>query len=255
MTDTIAEFEAQGFAVVRATDPATLDRLRVAVRDLAYEILGSPVGDDVGTDLDRLHEHVAPGDPATSFRLALTRAMSDRLDTGREVFAAFEGHLGQLVGVDVLAQRVPNVVFQPPGDPRPTELHRDAPANSPYEVVVWLPLVDCADTKSMYLLDRTSSSEVLDFHRAHPDDADGFQRVLDERAVLMEVPYGHALLFWPGLFHGSLVNRETDSRLSLNIRFKHLFAPLGMKDPFRYFRVLHTSPLTRLGMAFERDEG
>jgi ectoine hydroxylase-related dioxygenase (phytanoyl-CoA dioxygenase family) len=71
----------------------------------------------------------------------------------------------------------------------------------------------------------------------------------------MDVPYGSALLFWPGLFHGSLMNRESDSRLSLNIRFKHLFAPLGIKDPFRYFTVLHTSPLTRLGLAFERDEG
>jgi sporadic carbohydrate cluster 2OG-Fe(II) oxygenase len=188
MTDPIAEFEAQGFAVVSATDRATLDRFRVAVRDLAYEILGATVGDDVGTDLDRLHEHVAPGDPATSFRLALTRAMTDRLDTGREAFDAFQLHLAQLVGVDVLAQRVPNVVFQPPGDPRPTELHRDAPANSPYEVVVWLPLVDCADTKSMYLLDRTASTEVIDFHRTQPDDVDGLQRLLEERAVLMEVP-------------------------------------------------------------------
>ena len=71
----------------------------------------------------------------------------------------------------------------------------------------------------------------------------------------MEVPYGSALLFWPGLFHGSLVNRESDSRLSLNIRYKNLFAPLGMKDPFRYFAVMRTSPLTRLGLAFERREG
>jgi sporadic carbohydrate cluster 2OG-Fe(II) oxygenase len=255
MDATLAGFEAQGFAIVPPTDRARLDRLRTSVRDLAYEILGLTPGDHVGSDLDRLHEHVEAGDPATTFRLALTRVMSEQLDVGREVFTSFESQLASLVGVDVLAQRVPNIVFQPPGDPRPTELHRDAPANSPYEVVVWLPLVDCAGTKSMYLLDRSASSEVLDFHRAHPDDADGFQHLLDERAVLMDVPYGHALLFWPGLFHGSLVNREADSRLSLNIRFKHLFAPLGMKDPFRYFTVLHTSPLTRLGLAFERDEG
>ena len=255
MTDTLAEFEARGFSVVPATDRSAPDRLRRSVRDLAYEILGVTPSEHVDADLDRLHDHVEPGDPATAFRLALTRSTTERLDVGREVFSAFESQLAQLIGVDVLAQRVPNVVFQPPGDPHPTELHRDAPANSPYEVVVWLPLVDCAGTKSMYLLDRSASREVLDFHRAHPDDADGFQRLLDERAVLMNVSYGHALMFWPGLFHGSLVNREPDSRLSLNIRFKHLFAPLGMKDPFRYFTVLHTSPLTRLGLAFERDEG
>jgi sporadic carbohydrate cluster 2OG-Fe(II) oxygenase len=249
------EFEARGFVVVPAVDPSTLDRMRASVRDFAYEILGVSSGRIVGDDLDRLHEHVLAGDAANTFRMALTNVMTERLDVGLDVFTAFEPHLAQLVGVDVLVQRAPNVVFQPPGDPRPTELHRDAPANSPYEVVVWLPLVDCAGTKSMYLLDELASREALAFHRAHPDDSEGFQRYLDEVAELMVVPYGSALLFWPGLFHGSLVNREVDSRLSINIRYKNLFAPLGMKDPFRYFRVLRTSPLTRLGLAFERDEG
>jgi len=255
--DALADFESRGYCVVAATDPATLDRIRAALRDLAYELVGAPHGSDdkVGADLDRLHQHVAPGEAATAFRLTLTKAMTERFDVGRDVFTAFEAPLARLVGVDVLAQRVPNVVFQPPGDPRPTELHRDAPANSPYEVVVWVPFVDCSGTKSMYLLDRAASHEVLAFHREHHDDPDGFRRLLDARAALMAVPYGSALLFWPGLFHGSLVNRETETRLSLNTRFKHLFAPLGMKDPFRYFRILHTSPLTRLGLAFEREEG
>ena len=160
----------------------------------------------------------------------------------------------KLVGNDVLSQRVPNVVFQPPGDPRPTELHRDAPANSPYEVVVWLPLVDCFGTKSMYLLDRASSEQALSTYRSNPDDREAFQAVLDERSVQLSVPYGSALLFWPALFHGSVVNTESESRVSLNTRFKNLFAPLGMKDPFRYFSVLHTSPLTRMGMQFQREE-
>lgn len=251
----LADFESQGFCVVPATDLATLDGLRNSTRRLAYEIIGASPGHSVGEDLDRLHRHVAPGERATRFRQELTRAMSEALDVGHDVFTAFEAELTVLVGTDVLAQRVPNLVFQPPGDPQPTELHRDAPANSPYEVVVWLPLVDCSRTKSMYLLDRSASEEVLAFHRRHPGDATSFNRLLDARAVLMEVPYGSALLFWPGLFHGSLVNRESDSRLSLNIRYKNLFAPLGMKDPFRYFAVMRTSPLTRLGLAFERQEG
>jgi hypothetical protein len=51
-----------------------------------------------------------------------------------------------------------------------------------------------------------------------------------------------------------VVNTENESRVSLNTRFKNLFAPLGMKDPFRYFSVLHTSPLTRMGMQFQREE-
>jgi sporadic carbohydrate cluster 2OG-Fe(II) oxygenase len=246
------EFEERGYCVVSASSPSTLDALRVHIRDVAFRLIGAPAG-DVDVDLNTLHKHFSNSEESTKFRLDLTKAMLEDKDVGAEVFAAFGDYLPKLVGNDVLTQRVPNVVFQPPGDPRPTELHRDAPANSPYEVVVWLPLVDCFGTKSMYLLDRASSEEALSTYRRNPDDREAFQAVLDEQSVQLSVPYGSALLFWPALFHGSVVNTEGESRVSLNTRFKNLFAPLGMKDPFRYFSILHTSPLTRMGMQFQRD--
>jgi len=251
--DLVVEFESNGFIIVPATKPEVLRKLRVAIRDLAYELLNAPVG-DVDVDLNQLHKHFSSSEQATKFRLSLAKSISERLEVGREVFDAFEDTLAPLVGNDVLTQRVPNVVFQPPGNPNPTELHRDAPANSPYEVVVWLPLVDCYGTKSMYLLNRSASEEVLEFHKLFPNDADGFQGLMDAKAVLISVPFGSALLFWSALFHGSLVNEESETRLSLNTRYKSLFAPLGMKDPFRYFQILKTSPLTRLGLDFQRQE-
>jgi sporadic carbohydrate cluster 2OG-Fe(II) oxygenase len=247
------EFEQRGYCVVPASRPDTLTALRVHIRDVAFRLIGATAG-DVDVDLNTLHKHFSTPDQATKFRLELTTAMVEHFDVGAAVFEAFGNYLPMLVGNDVLAQRVPNVVFQPPGDPHPTELHRDAPANSPYEVVVWLPLVDCFGTKSMYLLDRKSSAEALTAFRSNPDGQRAFQSVLEERAVQLSVPYGSALLFWPALFHGSVVNTEGESRVSLNTRFKNLFAPLGMKDPFRYFSVLHTSPLTRMGMQFQREE-
>ena len=258
MPDLIAEeFAQRGYCVVPASDPDTLNRLRVTVSDLCYELLGLPAAraqDYEADDLDQLHLHLPGAASATRLRNDLTRALVERMPAGRAVFDSFEQWIRLLVGNDVLSQRVANVVLQPPGDPHPTELHRDAPANSPYEVVAWVPLVDCYATKSMYVLDRDASALALRHHREHPDDATGLQRLLDEHAEFVSVPFGHALLFWSGLFHGSVANAEPTTRLSLNTRFKHLFAPLGMKDPFRYFEVLETTPLTRLGLAFQREE-
>lgn len=248
-----AEFEQRGYCIVPASNRDVLTSLRVHIRDVAFKLIGAPAG-DVDVDLNTLHKHFSNSERSTKFRLDLTKAIIEHKDIGAAVFEAFNEYLPRLVGNDVLSQRVPNVVFQPPGDPHPTELHRDAPANSPYEVVVWLPLVDCFGTKSMYLLDRRSSREALAAYRANPEDRATFQAVLDSQSVQLSVPYGSALLFWPGLFHGSVVNAESESRLSLNTRFKNLFAPLGMKDPFRYFSILHTSPLTRMGMQFQREE-
>jgi sporadic carbohydrate cluster 2OG-Fe(II) oxygenase len=252
------DFAELGYCIVPASDPEVLDQLRTMARDTCFELLGLPrdaVSDDVSDDLDHLHRHLPDADAAARLRLDLTRSLGERTSVGRSVFAAFAHWIRPLVGNDVLSQRVANVVLQPPGDPHPTVLHRDAPANSPYEVIAWVPLVDCRATKSMYLLDRANSATVLAFHQRHPDDSHGLQQRLDDYSEFVEVRFGEALLFWSGLFHGSVVNAESTTRLSLNTRFKSLFAPLGMKDPFRYFEVIETTPLTRLGLTFQRDEG
>lgn len=246
---TLDSFERDGYAIVDASDPDSLDGLRDEVVDCIAEILGISA-DDLGP-LDGLHRHVAPGEPAARLRQRLTEQLTRRRRVGRATFDAFSDDLRPLVGNDVLAQRVPNLVVQPPGDPRPTELHRDAPANSPYEVVAWVPFVDCARTKSMYLLDRVMTGQLLDLHRQRADDSGAVQEFLEQHSALVEVRYGQALLFWSGLLHGSWTNEEDTTRLSMNLRFKSLFAPLGIKDPLRYFEVLETSPLTRLGLDFQ----
>ena len=41
--------------------------------------------------------------------------------------------------------------------------HRDAPLNSSYEIVIWIPLVDCYKTKSMYILNFDKTNRALNF--------------------------------------------------------------------------------------------
>jgi len=256
MTDSqkfLRDFEKFGYCIVPADDRAELDQLRSDIRDVLYDQLKVKSG-DVQNDLDQIHRHCGDSAEIDRLRLAITPIIAEKSMANRRIFAAFRSKLTSLVGQDVLAQRVPNVVLQPPNHPTPTELHRDAPANSPYEVVVWLPLVDCHDSKSMYILNRESTRTALDLYRLNPDDAEAFEGLLDARAELVNVPYGSALLFWSALFHGSQVNTESETRVSLNTRYKHLFAPLGMKDPFRYFEMLQTTELTRLGLSFQRSE-
>jgi ectoine hydroxylase-related dioxygenase (phytanoyl-CoA dioxygenase family) len=106
----------------------------------------------------------------------------------------------------------------------------------------------------MYVLNRQYTQKAIEYYSSHPDDKDGFDEILLDHAELMEVPFGSALIFWSGLFHGSIINKEKESRLSLNIRYKNLFSPLGLKDSLRYFSILKTSPLTNLGLDFQLRE-
>jgi len=246
-------FETDGFEIVQADDLPALTHLRKQVRDLSFKLLGKTAS-QVDRDLNFLHEYFESAEAANGFRLKLTTNISEQIDSGQLIYEIFRSHLEPLVGVDVLVQQTPNIVFQPPEYPVPTELHRDAPANSPYEVVVWLPFVDCFRTKSMYVLNRHYSQKAADHFHKNPSDKAGFDEILLDHAELMEVPFGSALIFWSGLFHGSIVNKETESRLSMNIRYKNLFSPMGLKDPLRYFQILKTSPLTKLGLDFQLRE-
>jgi ectoine hydroxylase-related dioxygenase (phytanoyl-CoA dioxygenase family) len=106
----------------------------------------------------------------------------------------------------------------------------------------------------MYVLDREHSQIAAEHIKQNPNDKNGFDEILLEHAELMEVPFGRALIFWSGLFHGSIVNKEDESRLSMNIRFKNLFSPTGLKDQLRYFNLLQTSQLTELGLDFQYRE-
>ena len=68
------------------------------------------------------------------------------------IYESLKSKITNLLGKDLLVQKTINVVIQKPGDQNPTIPHRDAPPNSFYEIVLWIPLVDCKDTKSMYLM-------------------------------------------------------------------------------------------------------
>jgi len=246
-------FQTDGFEIVQADDLSALTLLREQIRDLSFKLLDKKPS-EVDQDLNLLHECFESPQAANEFRLKLTTGVSEQIEIGQLIYEMFKSHLEPLVGFDVLVQKTPNLVFQPPEYPVPTELHRDAPANSPYEVVVWLPFVDCFRTKSMYVLNRQFTQKAIEHYSSHPDDKDGFDEILLDHAELMEVPFGSALIFWSGLFHGSIINKEKESRLSLNIRYKNLFSPLGLKDSLRYFSILKTSPLTNLGLDFQLRE-
>jgi len=184
--------------------------------------------------------------------MELIRYFSEEVNSSRIVYDAFPETLTQLLGPDIVVQKTTNLVIQQPGDPDRVPIHRDAPLNSPFEIVVWLPFVDVYGTKSMWVLDRRNTKTGLKMWQSDS----GYQEVsrfADREGEILEVPFGHACMFWPGLVHGVDVNAEHETRWALNIRYKNLFSPAGAKGQAEFFKVLHLSPLTRTALEFEKE--
>ena len=172
-------------------------------------------------------------------RILLINQLNEKLDIGQLIFDSFKDTIFNLLGPDILIQKNCNLVIQKPNDPNPSELHRDAPANSPYEIVLWLPLVDCYKTKSMYVVDYKSTKKLyedLDKHK----DWELFEKDSIQNATELPVKFGEALFFSTAILHGSNINKENETRFSLNIRFKNIFSPSGLKNQLQFFKKLNS---------------
>jgi sporadic carbohydrate cluster 2OG-Fe(II) oxygenase len=247
-----AAFASRGYAVVPAGDPAALDALRADVFAQARTHVAHR-GEDAAAFFDRFHEYGLSGTELNALRIALVETMTGSLEVARRLFAAFREPLGALVGPDVAAQKTVNLVVQQPGDSDQVPIHRDAPSNSHFEVILWVPLVDVYRTKSMFLCDRERSAAGLALLQAGAS-FETFSEHVRTHGVDLAIPYGSALLFAAGLAHGCKVNAEPLTRWSLNLRYKNLFSPYGNKGLAEFFDILELSPLSRVGFGFERQE-
>jgi len=247
----ITAFAEQGYAVVAADDRAPLDELRAAVFECVKEAVpygGEPV-------VDFLNGFASYDLAPTAFndlRLRVVEHLTER-DASRRIYDAFRSTLSLLIGPDVAAQKIANIVVQRPGDADQVPVHRDAPSNSHFEAVVWVPLVDCYDSKSMYACDRERSAEGVAMLR----DGSGFARFaefIEQHGHDLNVPYGSAFIFAAGIAHGCKVNVTDETRWAVNVRYKNVFSPYGNKGLAEFFRVLELSPLSQVALDFERQE-
>ena len=67
----------------------------------------------------------------------------------------------------------------------------------------------------------------------------------------LEVKKGQCLLFNQSLPHGNIINTETETRWSMNCRFKSLFSPYGDKKLGEFFEPISIKPATQIGFNYK----
>jgi len=246
-----SNFAEKGYDIVAAENMDKLTELREQIHSKARELAGDGE-DDPETFMNNFHRLELRGPELNKLRVELIKHVSDNLDVAQTIYDAFSGYLTDLVGPDIVVQKTTNLVIQQPGDPDQVPTHRDAPLNSPFEVVVWIPLVSVYGTKGMYVLDREKTDVSLQMLKKPESGYEDQTRFATEQGDILSMPFGHALFFWPGLVHAVGVNTEQETRWALNIRYKNLFAPSGAKGQAEFFQVLRLSPLARLALEYEK---
>jgi sporadic carbohydrate cluster 2OG-Fe(II) oxygenase len=189
------------------------------------------------------------GEPINKIRKCVIDGLCRDPNFANLYFKIFNEPLIELLGPDIVQQRVPNFSIQIPHDESSVlSLHCDSmQGNSVFEVVGWLPLTDCWSTNSMFLLDISEldyQTQLLDEYITS-GDADLYQSVKN-KGKFIEIKKGQGLIFNQNLLHGNVVNTTSSTRISFNCRFKNLFSPYGEKDLLNFFEIVSTSPVSKL---------
>jgi sporadic carbohydrate cluster 2OG-Fe(II) oxygenase len=252
-----AQFLEHGYVIAPVADLAALDSLRGAMAEIAARHLGLGRPKDPGALLDDIHGQVEAAD-LNALRLAVINGVNG-LPWARQVyFELARPLLETIVGNELAMQRRLNLSIQLPGDDSSLlAVHADVwDGDSPFEVVVWLPFVDCFNTKTMFLLPpeqgRAVEARMADFDGG---DTDALFADIEDDLVWLDVPYGKVLLFNQNLMHGNRINREGGTRWTMNCRFKGLFSPYAGKRLGEFFEPITIRAASRVGMSYELPGG
>jgi len=201
--------------------------------------------------LDYLRDLVRPHEPECHVNTLRMQAMT-KLDFDKNAklyyYSLAEKALSAIVGNELAMQKHFNLSVQVPDDGHDLlPIHADSWAgDSPFQVVLWVPLVDCYGTKAMWLL---PPKHARDF-RLQGSSEEMFKRIVDQ-VEFIPIKYGEVLIFNPNLPHGNRVNREKETRWSINCRFKSVFSPYCRKELGEHFEPITLRAASRIGLDYQ----
>jgi sporadic carbohydrate cluster 2OG-Fe(II) oxygenase len=242
-------FLEKGYLISKVENMSSLKYLS----SLIIKIVGQNLKKKKILNLNKIHEKISI-EELNNFRLSIINKINkDRLLRYHYFNIAREA-IYTLTGNELMMQKNINLSIQFPNDNSSLlPIHSDVwSGDSPYEINLWIPLVNCYRTKSMYILEQ---KDYLNFKKKlkmnkYSSSEDIFKLVKD-KVIWLKVNYGQFLIFNQSLPHGNIVNVEKETRWSMNCRFKSFFSPYGDKKVGEFFLPITTRAISEIGMNFE----
>lgn len=244
-------FDRDGYVIRPVSDIQLFVQIRKLVVEKAATILGTTV-DNPDRFLNEIHEHLSLED-LNKFRLEVIRSINAEEKFRSNYFRLARETLETLVGNELAMQLRVNLSIQLPRDDGSLlPVHADVwSGDSPFEVVVWTPLVDCYGTKAMYILPPKSDQKLREeFSQYAGGSSEQLFERIEHEIVWIEIKAGEVLVFNQNLPHGNRINTEAETRWSMNCRFKGVFTPYGDKKLGEFFEPITLKAATRTGMSY-----
>ncbi len=247
------EYLKQGYIIRPVADINALEWIRTKIFYFSEQEIGVQTTSDANSHLNQIHEYI-PVSQINNYRLKIINSINAESEFRYHYFSLARPFLETLVGNELSMQLRINLSIQFPQDASSLlPVHADTwSGDSPFEVVVWVPFVDCYGTKTMYLLppEKNKSLDENFFVRAGDNSEDLYQSI-KQQVKWLDVKYGEVLIFNQALPHGNRQNMESETRWSTNCRFKGIFTPYGDKKLGEFFEPITLRAASKIGMEYQ----
>ena len=250
------EYLRRGYIIRPVADQKALEWIRLKIFNLSKNNDTNDIPTDVNYCLNNIHESITTGQ-LNDFRLKMIVGINAESGFREQYFNLARPYLDTLVGNELSMQLRINLSIQFPGDESSLlPVHADTwSGDSPFEVVAWIPLVDCYGSKSMYLLPPEQNKKLENTFSLRSDDSsEDLYQIISDEVQWLEVKYGELVIFNQALPHGNRVNTEHETRWSMNCRFKSVFTPYGDKKLGEFFEPVTLRAASKTGMDYKLPE-
>ena len=247
-----AEYRNKGYFVGKTQETEAVNWIRNSIIEIAKDELKLKKVIPEDKFLDSIHNYLTVSQ-LNDFRLTMIRKMNLLPNFRENYYKIIKSYLDVIVGNEISMQLKANLSIQLPGDDSSLlPIHADTwSGDSPFEVVAWIPLVDCYKTKSMYILPADKYPVIeKNFKTITNASSDDLFSSVENDLEWLEIKYGEVLIFNQALPHGNRVNLEKESRWSMNCRFKAVFTPYGDKKIGEFFEPISLKPASMFGLNY-----
>lgn len=247
------EYNKEGY-IIRKADFEYLELIKNDIESAYLEF--ASLDAEESKSLESAHLSIHQED-SNNLRLYIMHKINQNTGFQRNYYNCAKSIIHLLCGNELAMQKRPGLSINLPqnrSDILP--IHADTwNGVSPFELNIWIPLVNCSDSMCLYILKRDN------YKRRLKDSKELLRLTSDElfnelRNDLTWIPinYGQILAFDQSLPHGYSLNEEGDTHWSINCRFKGLHTPYWDKKLGEYFMPITVKNCTRLGMDYIHPE-
>ena len=246
------DFLLNGFVICNTESPQILESIRQDVTQISIKWLKQSQLESKSFELSNSHNFVT-NEQINDLRLTIFTEVNKIVDIRQRYFWLARQSLNALVGNELAMQNKVNLSIQQPNDESSVlPIHSDIwTGDSPFQVVLWVPLTDASKSNSMFILPPIESREARQRVAAGEfKSMDQIEREYHSQMVTMVVPYGKVLIFDSNCLHGNVLNETKTVRWSINCRFTGLLTPFT--NPERrlgtYYLPITTRAATKMGL-------